>query len=48
MNDPETEKRFAELQIIKVGGSPADMRKLIQDDTAALGRGDQAGRHQAE
>jgi tripartite-type tricarboxylate transporter receptor subunit TctC len=37
MNDPETEKRFAELQIIKVGGSPADMRKLIQEDTRRWG-----------
>ena len=37
MADPETEKRFAELQIIKVGGSPADMRKLIQDDTQRWG-----------
>jgi tripartite-type tricarboxylate transporter receptor subunit TctC len=37
MNDPETEKRFAELQIIKVGGSPADMRKLVQADTRRWG-----------
>jgi tripartite-type tricarboxylate transporter receptor subunit TctC len=37
MNDPETEKRFTELQIIKVGGSPADMRKLIQEDTKRWG-----------
>jgi tripartite-type tricarboxylate transporter receptor subunit TctC len=37
MNDPETEKRFAELQIIKVGGSPADMRRLIQEDTQRWG-----------
>jgi tripartite-type tricarboxylate transporter receptor subunit TctC len=37
MADPETEKRFAELQIIKVGGSPADMRKLIQDETKRWG-----------
>jgi tripartite-type tricarboxylate transporter receptor subunit TctC len=37
MADPETEKRFAELQIIKVGGSPAAMRKLIQDDTQRWG-----------
>ncbi len=37
MNDPETEKRFADLQIIKVGGSPADMRKLIQEDTKRWG-----------
>jgi tripartite-type tricarboxylate transporter receptor subunit TctC len=37
MNDPEVEKRFAELQIIKVGGSPADMRKLIKEDTQRWG-----------
>jgi tripartite-type tricarboxylate transporter receptor subunit TctC len=37
MNDPEAEKRFAELQIIKVGGSPADMRKLIEEDTRRWG-----------
>ncbi|MPZ36960.1 MAG: tripartite tricarboxylate transporter substrate binding protein [Rhizobiales bacterium] len=37
MNDPEAEKRFAELQIIKVGGSPGDMRKLIQEDTRRWG-----------
>ncbi len=37
MNDRELEKRFAELEIIKVGGSPADMRKLIQEETARWG-----------
>src|SRR5262245_39487779 len=37
MSDPETEKRFAELQIIKVGGSPEDMRKLIREDTERWG-----------
>jgi tripartite-type tricarboxylate transporter receptor subunit TctC len=37
MNDPEVEKRFAALHIIKVGGSPADMRKLIQEDTKSWG-----------
>ena len=37
MADPETEKRFAELQIIRVGGSPAAMRKLIQNDTQRWG-----------
>ncbi|MPZ36961.1 MAG: tripartite tricarboxylate transporter substrate binding protein [Rhizobiales bacterium] len=37
MNDPEVEKRFADLQIIKVGGSPADMRKLIKNDTQRWG-----------
>ena len=37
MNDPETEKRFTDLEIIKVGGSPADMRKLIREDTQRWG-----------
>lgn len=37
MAEPEVEKRFAELQIIKVGGSPDDMRKLIQEDTKRWG-----------
>ena len=37
MNDPEVAKRFADLQIIKVGGSPADMRKLVQRDTKRWG-----------
>ena len=37
MDDPETEKRFRDLQIIKVGGSPAEMRKLIEDDTRRWG-----------
>jgi tripartite-type tricarboxylate transporter receptor subunit TctC len=37
MNDPETEKRFTDLEIIKVGGSPADMRKLIQEEIQRWG-----------
>ncbi|MCC6886956.1 MAG: tripartite tricarboxylate transporter substrate binding protein [Hyphomicrobiales bacterium] len=37
MDDPEVEKRFLELEIIKVGGSPADMRRLIQEETARWG-----------
>jgi tripartite-type tricarboxylate transporter receptor subunit TctC len=37
MNDPETEKRFAAQQIIKVGGSPDAMRKLIREDTERWG-----------
>jgi tripartite-type tricarboxylate transporter receptor subunit TctC len=37
MNDPDVQKRFAELQIIKVGGSPADMRKLVQQETKRWG-----------
>jgi tripartite-type tricarboxylate transporter receptor subunit TctC len=37
MQDPELEKRFAELEIIKVGGTPADMRKLVQEETQRWG-----------
>ena len=37
MDDPETEKRFTDLEIIKVGGSPADMRKLIQEEIQRWG-----------
>jgi tripartite-type tricarboxylate transporter receptor subunit TctC len=37
MNDPETVRRFADSQIIKVGGSPDDMRKLIREDTERWG-----------
>jgi tripartite-type tricarboxylate transporter receptor subunit TctC len=37
MDDPEVAKRFASLNIIKVGGSPADMRKLVQDETKRWG-----------
>jgi tripartite-type tricarboxylate transporter receptor subunit TctC len=36
-DDPETKKRFAKMNIEPVGGSPADMRKLIQDETARWG-----------
>ena len=38
MNDvisaSETKKRFADLDLIAVGGTPEDMRKLIQEETA--------------
>jgi tripartite-type tricarboxylate transporter receptor subunit TctC len=37
MDDPDVIKRFADLQIVKVGGSPADMRKLIVEDTERWG-----------
>src|SRR5262249_34798201 len=37
MNDPETIKRFADQQIIKVGGSPDDMRRLMREDTERWG-----------
>jgi tripartite-type tricarboxylate transporter receptor subunit TctC len=29
----DTKKRFAELNLVAVGGSPADMRKLVNDET---------------
>jgi len=32
-NDSETKKRFAELNLLAAGGSPADMRKLVADET---------------
>src|SRR5262249_27473931 len=37
MDDPETVKRFVELEIIRVGGSPDDMRRLIREDTERWG-----------
>ena len=30
---PDSRKRFEDLNLLAVGGSPADMRKLIQDET---------------
>ena len=33
MNEPDIQKRFATLQVVAVGGTPAEMRKLIQDET---------------
>jgi tripartite-type tricarboxylate transporter receptor subunit TctC len=33
INDSETKKRFAELNLLAAGGSPADMRKLVADET---------------
>jgi tripartite-type tricarboxylate transporter receptor subunit TctC len=35
--DPETLKRFANLNVEPLGGSPADLRKLIQEETARWG-----------
>jgi tripartite-type tricarboxylate transporter receptor subunit TctC len=37
MNEPDVQKRFSTLQIVAVGGSPADMRKLIQEETKRWG-----------
>jgi tripartite-type tricarboxylate transporter receptor subunit TctC len=34
INDAETKKRFAELNLLAAGGSPADMRKLVTEETA--------------
>jgi tripartite-type tricarboxylate transporter receptor subunit TctC len=33
INTPETKKRFEELNLLVAGGSTADMRKLIQEET---------------
>jgi tripartite-type tricarboxylate transporter receptor subunit TctC len=33
IGNPDTRKRFEELNLLPAGGSPADMRKLIQDET---------------
>jgi tripartite-type tricarboxylate transporter receptor subunit TctC len=37
INDPETKKRFAELNLLPAGGSPADMRKLVTEETSRWG-----------
>jgi tripartite-type tricarboxylate transporter receptor subunit TctC len=37
MDDPWVQKRFTALHIVGLGGSPADQRKLIQEDTARWG-----------
>jgi tripartite-type tricarboxylate transporter receptor subunit TctC len=37
MNDPETVKRFAGLHVIALGGSPDDMRRLVQKETQRWG-----------
>jgi tripartite-type tricarboxylate transporter receptor subunit TctC len=34
INDAETKKRFAELNLLAAGGSPDDMRKLVAEETA--------------
>jgi tripartite-type tricarboxylate transporter receptor subunit TctC len=37
INQDETKKRFAELHLVPVGGSPEDMRKLVQEETRRWG-----------
>jgi len=32
LNEPATEKQLARLHVVPVGGSPADMRKLVQEE----------------
>jgi tripartite-type tricarboxylate transporter receptor subunit TctC len=34
INDSETKKKFAELNLLAAGGSPADMRKLVKEETS--------------
>jgi tripartite-type tricarboxylate transporter receptor subunit TctC len=34
IQDAATKKRFAELNLLAVGGTPADMRKLVTEETA--------------
>jgi tripartite-type tricarboxylate transporter receptor subunit TctC len=33
INDADTKKRFVELNLLPAGGTPADMRKLVQEET---------------
>jgi tripartite-type tricarboxylate transporter receptor subunit TctC len=33
INDADTKKRFADLNLLAAGGSPADMRKLVTEET---------------
>jgi tripartite-type tricarboxylate transporter receptor subunit TctC len=37
VQEPDTRRRFAQLNIYPVGGSPADMRKLIEEETRRWG-----------
>jgi tripartite-type tricarboxylate transporter receptor subunit TctC len=37
IKDPDTQKRFAQLNLTPAGGSPEDMRKLVQQDTKRWG-----------
>jgi len=34
INDSETKKRFAELNLLAAGGGPEDMRKLVKEETS--------------
>ncbi len=33
VNEPDTKRRFAELNLLPAGGSPADMRRLVAEET---------------
>jgi tripartite-type tricarboxylate transporter receptor subunit TctC len=37
VDEPDTRRRFAQLNIYPAGGSPADMRKLIEEETRRWG-----------
>ena len=37
INQDETKKRFADLHLVPVGGSPEDMRKLVEEETRRWG-----------
>jgi len=37
INQDETKKRFAELHLVPVGGSPEDMRRLVEEETRRWG-----------
>ncbi len=37
INQDETKKRFADLHLVPVGGSPEDMRKLVKEETRRWG-----------
>jgi tripartite-type tricarboxylate transporter receptor subunit TctC len=37
MDDPDTKSRFAQLNVVGTGGSPADLRKLIDEETKRWG-----------
>jgi tripartite-type tricarboxylate transporter receptor subunit TctC len=37
MDDPDTKDRFARLHVVGTGGSPSDLRKLIEEETKRWG-----------
>jgi len=37
INQDDMKKRFAELHLVPVGGSPGDMRKLVEEETRRWG-----------